>query len=133
MEKEKLNGLSEKLSIMYGCLGDIEKEYGEKESKCNLSKKCLRLKRVRECCLFNILIDYCDNEILEVLKNDIEFIKMKNYYSVERKEGNKKIDFEGLSKLEVFEKYDLSIKNMEKKGYKLNEKDIYIKIAAGDN
>ena len=114
-------------------LEGVEKKFDGVSEKKELSKKCLELKRVRENYFFMFMYEKLDDDVKKELKSNCEFMKSYNYFNGDRKEGNKKIDFEGLSKLEVFEKYDLSIKNMEKKGYKLNEKDIYIKIEAGDN
>lgn len=99
---------------------DVMKKY-----KCYLSKKCNDEKFERIKKMFEYVRD--DEKFIKFIgKNDYEKLN-ESYGKKERRGEVIKIDFNGMSLMEVFEKYKMGVKEVCKKGY-IVENDMYKKV-----
>ena len=97
---------------------DLMKKY-----KCFLSKKCNddKFERIKK------MFEFCkDLEDFAEYMGEADFAKLDESYGKKDKRGQSvMIDFAGLTPIEAFTKYKVGVKEVLKKGYILNEKDIY--------
>lgn len=93
--------------------------------KCYCSKKCNDEKYNRIKKMFDYVKN--DKDFVEYMGSDYNKL-CGSFVSESRGEGKKKIDFNGMSIMDVFMNYKMGVNEVCKKGYKVNEKDIYIKI-----
>ena len=99
---------------------EIEKKY-----KCFLSKKCNDEKFYRIKKMFDYVKE--DKKFIEFIGKD-EYNKLVESYGKKENRGEViKVDYNGMSILEVFNKYKMGVKEVCKKGYVV-ENDIYIKV-----
>lgn len=107
-------------STFNGTEEEVDKKY-----KCFLSKKCNdeKFERIKK------MFEYVKNDeaFIEYMGKE-DFAKLDESYGKKDKRGQSvTIDFTGMSANEVFDKYRMGVKEILKKGYKLNEKDVYEK------
>lgn len=99
---------------------DLMKKY-----KCFLSKKCNddKFERIKK------MFEFCkDIENFAEYMGEVDFAKLEESYGRKDKRGQSvAVDFSGLTAIEAFTKYKVGVKEVLKKGYILNEKDIYVR------
>ena len=96
----------------------------EKKYKCYMSKICNDEKYSR----IKKMFDYVKNDEKFVKYMGVDYDKLKeSFINESRGEGVKKVDYNNMGIMEVFNLYKLGVKEVCKKGYKV-ENDVYIKI-----
>jgi len=97
----------------------------EKKYKCYMSKVCNDEKYNRIKKMFDYIKD--NAEFKKYMGVDYDKLK-ESFVNASRGEGIKKVDYNGMSCTEVFNMYRLGVKEVCKKGYVLNDKEIYVKV-----
>ena len=99
---------------------EIEKKY-----KCFLSKKCNDEKFERIKKMFEYVKE--NKDFIDFIGNE-EYNKLVESYGKKEKRGEiVRMDYDGMSINDVFGMYKLGVKEVCKKGYKV-ENDVYIKV-----
>ena len=92
--------------------------------KCYLSKKCNDEKYSRIKKMFDYVKE--DKKFIDLMGDDYKKL-CDSFVNESRGEGVKKVEYDGMSIMDVFMNYKLGVKEVCKKGYKV-ENDIYIKL-----